>query len=231
VTRLTTEEAIAYNTRRAAECADKAAALLEAGFASEARRKEALDYASRAYQNGRDAARDTLLPGLWNAEGTERDEAVLALLDAMPFDLHLWRAKHAQALASACPAWVAQVAALVELRAAIKAAPVEPRPVAQEHPLLVEARKTMGVDLAALRDRRVAQYTDALDLGRTLRDRKGEPLQGLPVYVHRVWCCNYAGTVWVRLDWELNGRRVPFSTVAAAYDTLVREGTIVVEKA
>src|SRR4029077_14816759 len=106
--------------------------------------------------------------------------------DAMPFDLHLWRAKHAEALA-ALPAFVADVEALVDLRAAIKAAPVEPKPARVDHPLLVAARSTAGLHLVALRDRRVKQYTDALDLGRTWK--------ALPASVHRVFCCNYAGTV------------------------------------
>jgi hypothetical protein len=63
-----------------------------------------------------------------------------------------------------------------------------------------------------------------------LRDRKGEPLKGLPVSVNRVFCGNYAGTTWVRIDWFLSGNRVPFSTVAAAYQTLVDEGVIVEDR-
>ena len=196
------------HTRRA----DNAAAMLAAGFASEAKRKLALRTLSAAWEALRDNISDALLADRDTEAGMS--QALTDLYYALPFDLHHWRPKHS----ADHPAWAEQVEALVDLRAAIKAAPVEPTPPREDHPILVAARDAVGVDLEALRDRRVKQYTDALDLGRKLG--------GLPVYVNRVWCQNYARTVWVRLDWFLEGRRVPFNTIAAAYDRLVREGVI-----
>ena len=143
----------------------------------------------------------------------------------VPMDLHVWKPKVAAKFA-AYPEFVADCDALADLRAAIKVAPVEPKPVREDHPLLVLARKEPE-SFVDLNRRLQGEYRDALDLGRTLRDRKGAPLEGLPVNVHRVFCANYGGTTWVRLDWFLSGRRVAFSVIAAAYDALVREGVIV----
>jgi hypothetical protein len=206
----------AYLAAKAAKLPTQAAAALEAGFASEAGRKQALADLNRAYEALRDIERDKLLPGLWNAEGTERDETVMTLLDAIPFDLHQFRAKATEALASR-PAFIAEVQALAALRAEIKAAPVEPRPPREDHPLLRAAR----ADIEAIQAKRLGDYQDALDLGRRFK--------GLPVNVHRVFCGNYAGTRWVRMDWFLSGNKVAFNIIAAAYDKLVREGTIVEE--
>lgn len=214
---MTPAERTAYNTKLHAERTDAAAALLAAGFASEAKRKAALDTLSAGWR----ALRDNISAALLADRDTEAgmSQALTDLYYALPFDLHHWRSKHS----ADHPAWAEQVEALVDLRAAIKAAPVEPKPAREDHPLLVIARVVPdALDWESLRDRRVRQYADALDLGRRLG--------GLPVNVHRVWCVNYAGTEWVRLDWYLKGRRVQFSVVAAAYDRLVREG-VIIEKA
>jgi hypothetical protein len=196
--------------------ADQAAALLAAGFASEARRKEALDLLNRAYSRMRDGLLNVLIAEYpADADGV-RAHPFEDLYWAVPMDLHLWKPRHADLLKD-YPDACAQAAALTELRAAIKAAMVDPKPPRQDHPLLTFA-KTANVDPAALRERRSGEYRDALDLGRKLG--------GLPASVHRVFCANYGGTTWVRLDWYLRGKRTPLSVIAAAYDQLVREGTI-----
>jgi hypothetical protein len=206
-------ERIAYDTNRAAIYADRASLALDMGFKSEAARKTALDHVSTAWRSVRDIAQHTMLA----APGYADDPAARERYFAFPMDLHHWRPKHDAAYPDAAEA----VAPLLSLRAAIKAAPVEPKPIREDHPLLKLARSAAGIDLIALRDRRVKQYQDALDLGRRFK--------GLPVSVNRVWCSNYGGTVWVRLDWYLRGERTPFGTIAAAYDALVREGTIIEE--
>jgi hypothetical protein len=196
--------------------ADFAAFSLSAGFPSEARRKEALGYLNRAYSQMREKLSDVLLTQYpADADGVRADPFE-ELYWGVPMDLHLWKPRHAD-LFKAYPGAVTEAAALIELRDAIKAAVIEPKPVREDHPLLTFA-KTANVDLAALRDRRSGEYRDALDLGRKLN--------GLPVSVHRVFCANYGGTTWVRLDWFLSGKRTAFSVIAAAYDQLVREGSI-----
>jgi hypothetical protein len=219
---MTREEEAAYHSRRMADQIERATAAIAAGsFTSAARQKEALGHLNSAYEHLRSMAHGVAVQAGWDrmpegariAEWTDAEQAILD----MPFGLHQWRPKHS----AACPEQAEGVESLLAMRDEIKAMPIDPRPVREDHPLLIEARKEAGVDLAALRDRRVKQYQDALDFGRTFG--------GLPVGVTRVWCRNYAGTVWVRLDWHMNGRRVPFNTIAAAYDKLVREGSIIEE--
>ena len=203
----------------ATKYADRAAAALASGFASEARRKEALSALSAAYDATRREFSDRLLeafPATGEFPRVERGMAFDELYWGVPMDLHIWKPKVAAKFA-AYPEFVADCDALADLRAAIKDALVEPKPVREDHPLLVFARSA-NVDLAALRDRRVKQYEDALDLGRKLG--------GLPVSIRRRWCRNYGGTTWVRIDWFLRGERVPFNTIAAAYQRLVDEGVI-----
>ena len=200
---------------------EQAEAALASGFASEARRKEAQSKLSSAFSKVRDAFTNKLLADFPRDEDGNRPSPFEELYWGVPNDLHLWRPKVA-AIFAAYPEFVAEADALADLRAAIKAAPVEPKPIPEDHPLVVFA-KTANVDLAAIREKRMGDYQVALDLGRKLN--------GLPVSVHRAFCQNYGGTTWVRLDWFLRGRRVAFSVVAAAYDQLVREGTIIPEKA
>jgi len=219
----TAEEERAYHARRYAEMADRATAALAApSFTAASRQKEALAFVGSAYDHlrsiavhdARHAAWARMPEGARFAEYTDAEEAILD----MPFGLHQWRAKHS----AACPEQAEAVESLVAMREAIKAMPIEPKPVREEHPLLRVARDEAGVDLDALRNRTMKQYQDALDLGRKFK--------GLPVSVYRVFCVNYAGTTWLRLDWYLRGQRVPFNTIAAAYEQLVREGTIVEER-
>jgi hypothetical protein len=200
-----------------AKFAAQALRLLEAGFASEARRKEALGWLSRAYERARRAFSDQLLEGFPADPDGVRASPFEELYWGVPMELHQWRPGKHGALFAAYPAFAAQAYELTEIRDAIKAAMVDPRPAGTDHPLLTLA-KTAEVDLAALRERRARTYRDTLDMGRRLG--------GLPVSVSRVFCANYGGTSWVRLDWYLRGKRTPFSIIAAAYDALVREGSI-----
>ncbi|HEY1878448.1 MAG TPA: hypothetical protein VGG68_00800 [Caulobacteraceae bacterium] len=191
--------------------------LLEAGFASEARRKEALGWTSRAYETARRALCDLILANFpADADGV-RKAPFEELYWGIPMELHQWRPGKHGALFGAFPAFVEQAANLLELRDAIKAAVVDPRPPRTDHPLLAEARISAEAE-AALQTRHARTYQDTLDMGRRLG--------GLPVSVNRVFCANHGGTVWVRLDWYLRGERTAFSIIAAAYDQLVREGAI-----
>jgi hypothetical protein len=204
-------------TTSAPSFADQASALLAAGFASEARRKEALALVSRAYDRLHRALLDQLIEQFPRDDDGVRAEPFEDLYWGHPSELHLWKPRHIEQF-RAYPEVVAEAKALFLLRGEIKAALIDAKPVRQDHPLLVFARSA-NVDLAALRERREGEYRDALDLGRKLA--------GLPVNVHRVFCCNYGGAQWVRLDWYLSGKRTAFSVIAAAYAKLVEEGVIV----
>ena len=66
------------------------------------------------------------------------------------------------------------------------------------------------------------QYAAALDLGRVLK--------GLPVTANSHFVTNRFGTTFVRTIWFLNGKLTRFNVIAAAYEALVDEGTIVEEE-
>lgn len=206
-----------------------AGAAFDAGFASEASRKAALATVTRAFEALGATVRGELLKDERD-DDNQLNPASKALYWSFPDYPHHWNAKAAAAFGERFPEICAQAQACADLRAAMKDATVAPRPApAEDHPLLALAKadaKTVWDRIEAQAEKRRADYSDTLDLGRQLAATKGAPLEGLPVSVHRVFCGNYAGTRWLRLDWYLSGRRVAFSVVAAAYDTLVREGTI-----
>jgi hypothetical protein len=201
---------------------DAAIAALAQGFKSEANRKAANADIARAFDDLTSNLRDELIAAY---PTRNEDEAVGVEFNALywhlPAGAHVWNAKAAARFA-AFPDYCAKVEALAALRVEIKAAPIEPKPVREDHPLLVEARKN-APSFAELNAKRGEQYRDALNIGRVFK--------GLPVSVNRIFCVNYAGTQWMRLDWFLNDRRVPFSVIAAAHDQLVREGVIKEEAA
>jgi hypothetical protein len=95
------------------------------GFTSEAKRKEALDWASRAYGEARSILGAELRAQFpWNETTRSYPAAFLALSDVAPHDLHQWRPKHAQALAG-YPDFVGRVTTLAALREGIKGQPLQ----------------------------------------------------------------------------------------------------------
>lgn len=184
----------------------RASEAFDAGFASEAKRKEALGYVNSAFDALTDAMRSALLDN--------RPENFDALYWGAPMYPHQWTAKHC-ALFAAYPEFVAQAQSCRDLRDAMKAAPVAPKaaPV-EEHAAVVTVRKSLQEQMDAMR----ARYTQVVNVGRILG--------GMPVSVRGFYCQNEAGTVWVRMDWYFHGRRTSQNVILAAYDTLVREGVI-----
>lgn len=121
-----------YNTTaRLVRYQDIACAAYNAGFTSEAKRKEALDFVSRAYDTARGIfGRQLQAEFPWDEAARSWPQAYLALSDVAPFGLHQWRPKHAQALA-AYPDFVAKVESLAALREGIKGQTLvakQPRP-------------------------------------------------------------------------------------------------------
>lgn len=208
----------------------KAVVAFDAGFAAEARRKEALAQVNRAFEAVREIVHQALLG---EERGPEPDyEFTRPNWNDLYYDFpnypNLWKPKH-DALYAEWPEQVAQAKRCIELRDAIRAAQIAPKPVREDHPLLAMAKadaRKIWEQIEARAEKQRQDYEDTLDLGRKLAERAGAQIEFLPVSVHRVFCANYAGSEWLRLDWYLRGRRVAFNVIAGAYDQLIREGVI-----
>lgn len=201
----------------------RAQTAFDAGFASEAARKGALVELTRAFEYG---VRRPIHAALLAIPRDERGESWDDLYYGAPDYPHAWTAKVAARYLDH-PEARDFAAECVELRNAIKAATIAPRPPVEDHPLLVSIRKTFLEEMAARR----ASFDNIIDVSRAVSGKRGEALKGLPVSVRGHYCQNYGGTTWVRMDWYYRGERTAFSIIAAAYDALVREGVIVEEDA
>lgn len=201
----------------------RAQTAFDAGFKSEAARKLALNELTRAFEYG---VRKPIHAKLLAIPHHKRGEGWNELYYGAPDYPHAWTAKVADRYIDH-PEARDFAAECVELRNAIKAATIAPRPPVEDHPLLTKVRKTFMDEMKARR----ANFDNIIDISRAIAGKRGEPLKGLPVSVRGHYCQNYGGTTWVRLDWYLRGERTAFSVIAAAYDQLVREGVIVEEDA
>lgn len=114
---------------------ERAKALLAAGFPNKARRKEANEFASRAYE----AVRDEMFRALCLVPHEERDEAWEAMSDACVFQLSQWRPKHAALLVDRFPEQVAKIQEASSLRGSIAAAPE-----AEKAPLLPKSEAQLA---------------------------------------------------------------------------------------
>ena len=197
--------------------ADRIAAALDAldaGFPSEAARKRALDDLNRAYCSIRDAAFDAICSAVRQiAAETADDDACTALFreNELPYDLHQVRDRHFPIL-ERFGAQHALVSDLVALRAAIKAAPINPAP--QRDPAGQRAETVRKSILEELQ-RRKETYVRGLDLAR----RFG----GLRVSVNAHLVYGHKGAVFTRNFFYLNGELTALQTIIAIADTLERE--------
>lgn len=185
---------------------DRALEAFAAGFSSQAQKKAAMSDLNRAFE----CALDTLFDLAAASHGAEA-------LDALPFDLHHWRPKHAEFAAKFDAGLTETVNRLAELRETFKAAVVVP-PVKNEEATKAKVLETRVLGAINM-DKIKADYAHALDLGYKLGD--------LPVTLRIVYCQNLHGTQYTRPIWYLNGQVTRFNVIAAAYQKLVDDGVIV----
>lgn len=193
--------------------ATAATAAMEAGFTSKAGQKSAAADVTRAYEILRREIMDELLAQPRNADGSWTNEAASNFYWDCPSYPHQWRAKHADALLAVLPhreATAAQIAGLVDLRAAILATPVVP--VARD----AQAERVAVVQgsIRELLERRRAQYDRALDCAAIFG--------GLPVSANVHLVTNEHGTTFLRAFYYLRGEFTPLNVILAAADELAR---------
>lgn len=202
--------------RTAHDRIETAQAAFEAGFASMAAKKRALDELNRAYDKVREAVGDKVrayafdaIPGAEEADYAARGDIFRA--NDLPFDLHQVRDRHFEIVGR----WTdlsQSLRGMVDLRAAIKDAEIAPAPVKDEAAAKVEMVRKAIIDEM---ERRKAQYVEALEIGRLFN--------GLPVSVNAHWVHGHKGARFVRHFFYLRGKLTPLAVIMAAADTLKAE--------
>lgn len=188
------------------------------GLDCEARRKEALGDVNSAYEMLRrvlmDAALALRVEVLEPYAHYEMPPAVESMYWGLPGYPHQWKPKHAElvraALGGGFDALISDIERLVELRAEIKAAPVNPAPVKEMNPYEVKARAKIADVMA----KRQADYVDALELG--------EIFGGLPVSVNSHVVHGHKGAIFYRNFYYLAGKFMALNVIIAAAQELER---------
>lgn len=200
---------------------EKAAALINAGETIKAKLKDALDALGREYEKlntkSHDAqitfanANDDLKLGGQARGDFFRDNDT-------PFNLHQVRLDKHKAI---FVRWIGEdgwneIVTLIDTREALKALPIvtkEPKAKSAEEVVKERILKAYKNEI----ENRKAQFNWA----KTIIDEMNKELpeiKNMPVSVSHVYCSNYHGTSWLRIDWYFNGHKVPFGIIAAAVD-------------
>ncbi len=179
---------------------DAAVAGFEAGFASKAAQKNALDDLNRAA----DDVRNDVHNGLLAIARDDRADNWNDLYYSFPA-LHVWKAKHADAYA-AYPEAVSRMNRLAELREAIKAAPIN-APVRDAGKERVE---TVRKSLIEIMEARKASFVEGV--------RLVEVFGKLPVSVSAHYVTNDKGTTFLRHFFYLNGKLTALNVILAVLD-------------
>ncbi|AKF13646.1 hypothetical protein PHIN3_383 [Sinorhizobium phage phiN3] len=224
----------------------KAVAIVNAGSAIKAKIKEANEDLARAFDVLERLVKDALLAVMreerdagravidnntgcetYAKKGSRFDHANQAYY-GFPFDLHNYRAKHRAAVEAvvgteALAETFTTIEDLFALRLEVKAVEV-----------VKFERKEAGAE-EAIKDRVLKSFEE------WLKDRKetfdwskriieefnkevptAEDMK-LPVSINPVYCRNFHGTTWVRIDWFLAGKKVPFQVIMGAAQTVADE--------
>jgi hypothetical protein len=204
--------------KNAAEYIATATAAFDAGFASKAAQKRALDDLNRAFDREREGHGADYRVELFandEAHGENWDRA--AFLDArdVPFDLHHVRERHLAIFAMYSRGRAATVRDLVELRAAIKAAPIAT--VEPKSKPLEELSKKVDKSLAEIMDMRRAQYREGIELV--------EVFGQLPVTMSVHVVHGHKGAIFPRRFFFMAGKLTPLNVILAVLqDTADEKG-------
>lgn len=211
-------------TDRTAQKIDKAhaaaAALINAGQAAKVRIKEANEALGRAYDAIRGQHHDQVVTEARAAHPGDDQESLNAYWKALyardlPYGLHQVRAAKHQAAAETTGNWE-RIAALVELREAVKALPIVTREPKEPGPEELIKNRAMKSFAETIKEQR-AKFDWAAEIMKSAKEVKPGIL-ALPISVQPVYCQNEYGTSWVRCDWYLRGEKTAFNIIAAAAD-------------
>lgn len=172
----------------------------DAGFASKTAQKRAIADLTRAYSFHEEAIRTDLLN---DREIADWD----ALYWGIP-DFHNWKPRHSAMFAR----WddlVAKIEAMVDFRAAIKAADIAPPPARKD-----DRPAQISRSIVEIMEARGKQYDRALKLA--------DLFGGLPVHANVHLVRGHKGAVFLRAFYYLAGEFTPLQVIIAAADELAR---------
>ena len=171
----------------------------EAGFASKAAQKRALDDLNRAFKSVRDGLMTAILVARTDVDEEKNREDYWSI----PFELHHIRDKHLE-IAARYSEEFAIVRDLIALRAAIKSAEIAPPPAKPE--IEVKAEKVRRSILEEMESRK-AQFIEGLEVTRLFN--------GLPVSANAHMVHGHKGAVFVRHFFYLNGKITALNMILA----------------
>lgn len=199
---------------------EKAAILINAGETIKAKLKDAMDALNREYDKLRDANH---MAQIKYADGVDAlsknfspERGEFFRQNDVPFGLHQVKAdKHKRIFVqfSGEDVW-REVETLINTRTALKELPIvtkEPKGESPEEKI----KKTVLSTFKSESERVQGQFNWA----KAVMDEFAKMFpnaKGLPVSVSHVYCSNYHGTSWLRVDWYLSGQKTRFNIIAAA---------------
>jgi hypothetical protein len=200
---------------------EKAAELINAGETIKAKLKDAMESLNREYSKLHDKCHDAQIT-FANADFVLKDggEARGKFFrdNDLPFDLHQVRPeKHKPIFVR----WMSEdawneVQTLIDTREALKALPVVTK--APKEKSVEEIVKTRVLStFKSQAENHKAQFNWAKAIIEEMNKELPE-IKSMPVSVSHVYCSNYHGTSWLRVDWFFNGHKVAFNVIAAAVD-------------
>jgi hypothetical protein len=203
-------------TARAEKFTAEALEAFEAGFASKAAQKRALDSLNRAFDMLKEAhgmeyraaaPLNEKIGALTAAEYAERTAYFESV--ELPFDLHQMREHHLDRLSAERAACAR---GLIDLRAGIKGAEIAHIEPANKP--LKELKARVEKSVAALMDQRKAQFINAVELG--------EIFGNLPVSLNAHYVHGHKGAVFIRTFYYVNGKLTPLNLILAALEEIQR---------
>jgi hypothetical protein len=222
----------------------KAVAIVNAGSAIKSRVKEANEDLARAFDLQREVVQNALLDVMREERNAGRaviesgrevyaEDSMMAKANAayyaFPFQLNHFRPKHKEAveavIGTAIEDTFAKIEELVALRAEVKA--VEVVKFDRKEPTFEENIKDRVLkSFAEVNAEKKAQFDWAAEIIREMNaELPYEAEKGLlaPISVRPVYCMNYAGTAWVRIDWYFRGDKMASNLILAAVGKIVDE--------
>lgn len=115
-----------------------------------------------------------------------------------------------------------RIAELAEMRTTIKSFPIITRPTKEEG-VEQKIRRTILEEIKARKENfDIAKRIVEL-FGEFTKDSHGREIVLLPLHCEYVYCTNYFGTSWIRIDWYLRGKKTAFQLIMGAVDEVRRE--------
>lgn len=200
----------------------KAAAIVNAGAAIKSRIKEANEDLARAYEVAEEAIKSYYLNIDYDAR--HADQKKTDLYYTFPA-LHNFKEKHVDLIRAAYGDTfdadiIPQLQNLVALRAEVKAVEVVKMERKDNTEEKIKERALKSFE-EWMKDRKETfDWTKAIMSAFNEEVELADDVELKGVRINQVFCQNYAGTRWIRIDWFMMGRKVPFQIIMGAAEAV-----------